>query len=143
MSVTTKNIMLLAAAVLLSVLPLVLYHGATDQQNGPETASETMQARDEGTMPTNDTGTSAGVSQAPRPEGQTRELFGGADDQAKKLVALLHPDYEPWFSPIWEPPSEEIASLLFAVQAALGAGFVGYYFGYVRGRRRQAGVGER
>ncbi len=38
-------------------------------------------------------------------------------------------DYEPWFSNIWEPPSGEIESMLFALQAALGAGFIGYFFG--------------
>jgi cobalt/nickel transport protein len=42
-------------------------------------------------------------------------------------------DYKPWFSSIWEPPSGEIESLLFALKAALGAGFIGYYIGYVRG----------
>ena len=29
----------------------------------------------------------------------------------------------------WEPPSGEIESLLFALQAAIGAGFIGYYVG--------------
>jgi len=28
-----------------------------------------------------------------------------------------------------EPPSNEIGSLLFALQAALGAGFIGYWLG--------------
>lgn len=64
-------------------------------------------------------------------------LFSGADGQAEALISTLHPDYEPWFSGLWEPPSGEIESLLFALQAALGAGLVGYYFGLRRGQRRE------
>jgi cobalt/nickel transport protein len=55
--------------------------------------------------------------------------FGGADGQAEVLITEIHPDYQPWFNAIWEPPSGEIESLLFALQAALGAGLVGFYFG--------------
>lgn len=141
MSVMTKNIMLLAAAVLLSVIPFFMYQReAGERQNGPETALETAQGRGEGASLWNETGVSAvSVSSAPRQEEPSRVLFGGADDQAKELVSVLHPDYEPWAAPIWAPPSNEIASLLFSLQATLGASFVGYYFGYTRGRRRQEG----
>lgn len=62
--------------------------------------------------------------------------FGGADGQAQDAITESHPDYQPWFSPIYEPPSEEVASGLFALQAAIGAGVVGYYFGVVRTKRR-------
>ncbi|RDY24065.1 energy-coupling factor ABC transporter substrate-binding protein [Romboutsia maritimum] len=55
--------------------------------------------------------------------------YGGADDQAEGVISEVNPGYEPWFSSIYEPPSGEIESLLFAVQAALGAGVVGYYLG--------------
>ena len=55
--------------------------------------------------------------------------YGGADDQAEGVISEVQPGYEPWFSSIYEPPSGEIESLLFAVQAALGAGVVGYYLG--------------
>ena len=48
------------------------------------------------------------------------------------------PDYEPWFSPLYEPPSGEIESALFALQAALGAGVLAYYFGLRKGRRQGA-----
>lgn len=64
--------------------------------------------------------------------------FGGADSQAQDAITASHPDYEPWFSPIYEPPSQEVASGLFALQAALGAGVVGYYFGVARTKRRLA-----
>ena len=138
MRVTTKNMMLLTAVVVLFVFPLVLYRGATDQQNGPETAVSTTQGASEGAMPANETGASTeGASQAPTQEAPARALFSGSDDQGKQLITTIDPGYKPWFSPIWEPPSSEIESLLFALQAALGAGFVGYYFGYTRGKRRQ------
>lgn len=63
------------------------------------------------------------------PDGQTEEIFKGADDKAKDMIGTLNPDYKPWFSPIVEPASGEIASLLFALQAAIGAGVIGYYLG--------------
>ncbi|MDN5347363.1 MAG: cobalt/nickel transport protein [Clostridia bacterium] len=61
--------------------------------------------------------------------------FGGADGQAEEAIAQIKPDYEPWFASIWQPPSGEIESLLFALQAAIGAGFIGYYFGYMKARK--------
>lgn len=61
--------------------------------------------------------------------------FSGTDNQASDLVTVLQPDYTPWFDSFWVPPSQ-VEGLLFAVQAALGAGFIGYYLGYSRGRRR-------
>lgn len=64
-----------------------------------------------------------------RPDAKNVEIFKGADDQAKDLIGTIAPDYKPWFSSIMEPPSGEVASLLFALQAALGAGFIGYYLG--------------
>ncbi|NPV91100.1 MAG: energy-coupling factor ABC transporter substrate-binding protein [Firmicutes bacterium] len=67
------------------------------------------------------------------------EAFTGADGQAETLVQEITPDYEPWFSSIWEPPSGEIESLLFALQAAIGAGFLGYYLGYHR-RKSKGGA---
>lgn len=66
---------------------------------------------------------------APGPDGREVEIFLGADDQAKELILQIAPGYEPWFQPLLEPPSGEIGSLLFALQAALGAGFIGYYLG--------------
>jgi cobalt/nickel transport protein len=66
---------------------------------------------------------------APDADGKVAELFAGADDKAKDLVGEIAPDYQPWFKPMIEPASGEIASLLFALQAALGAGFLGYYLG--------------
>lgn len=62
--------------------------------------------------------------------------FGGADDRAEQAISQVDPGYKPWFNSIWEPPSGEVESLLFAAQAAIGAGFIGYYLGYARGRRQ-------
>ena len=63
--------------------------------------------------------------------------FGGADGQAEEAIAEINADYDPWFSPIFEPKSGEIESLLFALQAAIGAGIIGYGLGYLKGRRKE------
>jgi cobalt/nickel transport protein len=55
--------------------------------------------------------------------------FSGSDDQASAMVRNLRPGYQRWVVPLWQPPSPEIESLLFALQAGLGAGLLGYYFG--------------
>ncbi|MEV7372856.1 energy-coupling factor ABC transporter substrate-binding protein [Streptomyces sp. NPDC090301] len=70
------------------------------------------------------------------------EPFTGADAEAETAITELQPDYEPWFSPLYEPPSGEIESALFALQAALGAGVLAYYFGLRRGRRQGAARAE-
>jgi len=62
--------------------------------------------------------------------------FGGADGEAEGVIAEINPSYQPWFASVWEPPSGEIESLLFSLQAALGAGLVGYYFGLRKGQAR-------
>ena len=62
--------------------------------------------------------------------------FGGADGAAETVITEVAPGTEPWAEPLWSPPGGEIESLLFALQAALGAGFVGYFFGLKRGEKR-------
>lgn len=59
--------------------------------------------------------------------------FEGADGLVEE--ALKEQGVEPWFEAIWEPPSGEIESLLFALQAALGAGFFGYVLGLRKGKQ--------
>lgn len=61
--------------------------------------------------------------------------FGGADGLAAEQIVADDPGFEPWASPLFEPESET-ASGLFALQAAIGAGVLGYVFGVVRTRRR-------
>lgn len=60
--------------------------------------------------------------------------FAGADTLAKNTTQELSKDFEPWFSPFWEPPGTETESLLFALQAALGSGVIFYCIGYLKGK---------
>jgi cobalt/nickel transport protein len=60
---------------------------------------------------------------------KSNSLFGGTDDMVQSKVAEISTDYKPWFSSLWKPPSPEVESFLFTLQAAIGGGFVGYYIG--------------
>jgi cobalt/nickel transport protein len=66
-----------------------------------------------------------------------RGEFTGSDGQAEEAIKQSHPAYEPWFKPLFEPASSEIESLLFASQAAIGAGVIGYVIGLYRGRSQK------
>jgi cobalt/nickel transport protein len=55
--------------------------------------------------------------------------FKGADDLETDAIQQAVPGYKPWFQPLWKPPSDEVETLMFALQAALGAGFLGYVIG--------------
>jgi cobalt/nickel transport protein len=68
------------------------------------------------------------------PKGEA--LFGGSDDRAQQAIGTIAPGYKPWFAPVFAPASEEIASLLFALQAAIGAGVIGYWLGLSVARER-------
>lgn len=68
-----------------------------------------------------------------------KSSFTGTDDQASKMAGELAPGYARWAEPLWEPPNAEIASLLFALQAAIGAGVLGYVIGRRRGRAEADG----
>lgn len=57
--------------------------------------------------------------------------FAGADGLAETAITEINPDYKPWFESIYEPASGEIESLLFALQAAIGAGVVGFVLGRI------------
>lgn len=59
--------------------------------------------------------------------------WGGADGQAEDVISdLTGSTYVPWFQSIYQPPSGEIESLLFAMQAAIGSLIIGYFLGYYR-----------
>ncbi|UGV40379.1 energy-coupling factor ABC transporter substrate-binding protein [Methanococcoides orientis] len=67
--------------------------------------------------------------------------FGGADGQAEDVIAeITDGEYEEWTGDSWvnsvkfEPPGGETESLLFALQAAIGALVLGYFFGYYKGK---------
>lgn len=59
--------------------------------------------------------------------------FGGSDDAAEQLIQSIEPSYTPWFSSLFELPAET-ESMLFALQAAIGAGFIGFAFGFFKGK---------
>jgi len=61
--------------------------------------------------------------------------FEGADVVARDAITEINSQYKPWFSPIFEPASGEIESLLFALQASIGAGIIGYGLGFFKGRK--------
>jgi cobalt/nickel transport protein len=59
--------------------------------------------------------------------------WSGADGQAENVISELSGGtYKPWFESIYTPPSGEIESLLFALQAAIGSLIIGYFLGYYR-----------
>lgn len=61
--------------------------------------------------------------------------YGGSDDQAEGQITQIDPNYKPWFSPVYEPASGEIESLLFTLQGSIGTAVIFYILGYYRGRR--------
>lgn len=61
--------------------------------------------------------------------------FAGADGLAETAITETNPDYKPWFSPVYEPASGEIESLLFALQAAIGAGVMGFILGRITAKK--------
>lgn len=71
----------------------------------------------------------------PRMIGTTPE-WGGADVAAANKIGEMS-NYQPWFSPVWKPPSGEIETLLFSLQAAIGAGIIGYVAGLYTGRKEK------
>lgn len=61
--------------------------------------------------------------------------YSGADSKAQEAITEIAPGYQPWFKPLVNLPGET-ETLLFALQAALGAGFIGYFIGYKRGQAK-------
>ena len=62
--------------------------------------------------------------------------FGGADARAEEVVLADDPGFEPVARPLFEAPSAEVESGLFALQAAAGAGVLGYCLGVLRTRHQ-------
>jgi cobalt/nickel transport protein len=70
------------------------------------------------------------------PDADASSMFRGADERAQQAIGDIAPGYRPWFAPVFEPASAEIASLLFALQAAAGAGVIGFWLGLSVARER-------
>lgn len=59
------------------------------------------------------------------------EPFAGTDTQV--VDVLTDHGVEPWFTPVFAPASSEVEAGLFALQAAVGAGVLGFALGRLRG----------
>ena len=67
--------------------------------------------------------------------------FAGSDNVGSGLIAELSGNPVENFQPLipqWEPPSGEIESCLFALQAAVGGILVGGVFGFWIGQKKKA-----
>ena len=62
-----------------------------------------------------------------------QETWQGSDDMGSAAIEAT--GYTPWIQPLWTPPGSEVESLLFSLQAGLGAFVIGYFFGFYRGKR--------
>ncbi|MDO9517629.1 MAG: energy-coupling factor ABC transporter substrate-binding protein [Methanosarcinaceae archaeon] len=61
--------------------------------------------------------------------------YTGSDGQGGDMVfELTGGTYELIAEPLWEPPSGEIETLLFTIQACIGTVIIGYFLGYYKGK---------
>ena len=66
--------------------------------------------------------------------------FAGSDTLGSVQIAEMTGKTEDEFQPLvwqWAPPSGEIESGLFALQAAIGGILVGWVFGYWKGQKKR------
>ncbi len=67
--------------------------------------------------------------------------WGGADGKVENVISeLTGGTYHPWAQPVYSPPSTEVESLLFALQAAIGSLIIGYFLGYYRAVAKMKGA---
>ncbi len=63
--------------------------------------------------------------------------FGGSDGAGSRAIERIAPEYNPeWTTNWWTPPGSETESMLFALQATVGGILIGYFFGYLSGRKK-------
>ncbi|NYT16521.1 MAG: energy-coupling factor ABC transporter substrate-binding protein [Methanomicrobiales archaeon] len=70
----------------------------------------------------------------------TNAEFAGSDTLGSEQIAEMTGKAEEDFQPLiwqWAPPSGEIESGLFALQAAIGGILVGWVFGYWKGQKKR------
>ena len=60
--------------------------------------------------------------------------FGATDSNFTAAIEESHPDYKPWFKPVIKDSGPEVQTFLFAAQAGIGAGVMGYILGLYKGR---------
>jgi len=73
--------------------------------------------------------------------GQSGHEFSGSDDVGSEKIAELTGKSVDSFTPVipqYEPPSGEIESTLFALQATFGGVIVGLVIGYWYGQKRRS-----
>lgn len=59
----------------------------------------------------------------------------GTDDAATGVIGQTDTAYRPWAASVWQPGSTAAEVALFALQAALGGGVLGYVLAALRRRR--------
>lgn len=63
--------------------------------------------------------------------------FGGSDGAGSQAITTIAPAYNSeWTTNWWRPPGSETESALFALQATVGGILIGYFFGYLHGRKK-------
>jgi len=67
--------------------------------------------------------------------------FSGADGIVVDVIDSAQ-GYKPWFENVWAPPGGETESLLFSLQAAIGAGVLFYFIGYIKGKKAASDAEE-
>lgn len=66
--------------------------------------------------------------------------FSGTDNAGSGVIEEINEGYTSWFESFWAPPSGEIESLLFCVQAAIGAGICGFVLGRITRKPKEKNV---
>jgi cobalt/nickel transport protein len=68
--------------------------------------------------------------------------FKATDSRNQTAIEEVQPNYKPWFTPMIKPSGGEIETFLFATQAAIGSGVVGYILGLYKGRTERRKIAE-
>jgi cobalt/nickel transport protein len=86
-------------------------------------------------------GTAVVLSFAPVLIFQGKE-FTATDSRNQTAISEVQPSYKPWAAPVIKPSGGEIETFLFATQAAIGSGVVGYILGLYKGRTERRKLDE-